>query len=116
MLCGERLKIPAQKHKADHILQRLHLGVTFQPFLAQQDAYPVLRRRWSAPVAIVVNGFLFALIHFIPILIPGLFLVGIVLAWVRERSGSLLPCMLVHALQNTVVLFSIYAVMNGMAG
>lgn len=77
--------------------------------------YPVLRRRWSAPVAIVVNGFLFALIHFIPILIPGLFLVGIVLAWIRERSGSLLPCMLVHALQNTVVLFSIYAVMNGMA-
>lgn len=78
--------------------------------------YPVLRRRWSAPIAIVVNGFLFALIHFIPILIPGLFLVGIVLAWVRERSGSLLPCILVHALQNTVVLFSIYAMMNGMAG
>lgn len=77
--------------------------------------YPVLRRRWSSQVAIVVNGLLFALIHFIPILIPGLFLVGIVLAWVRERSGSLIPCMLVHALQNTVVLFSIYAVMNGMA-
>lgn len=77
--------------------------------------YPVLRRRWSPQVAIVVNGFLFALIHFIPILIPGLFLVGMILAWVRERSGSLIPCMLVHALQNTVVLFSIYAVMNGMA-
>lgn len=78
--------------------------------------YPVLRRRWAPAMAITINGFLFALIHFIPILLPGLFLVGIVLAWVRERSGSLIPCMLVHALQNAVVLFSIYAVMNGMAG
>lgn len=78
--------------------------------------YPVLRRRWSPQVAIVANGFLFALIHFIPILIPGLFFVGIVLAWVRERSNSLIPCMLIHALQNAVVLFGIYAVMNGMAG
>lgn len=76
--------------------------------------YPVLRRRWSVPLAIGVNGLVFALIHFIPILIPGLCLVGIVLAWIRERSGSLIPCILVHALQNAVVVVSIYAVMNGM--
>lgn len=75
--------------------------------------YPLLRRRWSANVAIVVNGFLFALIHFIPLLIPGLFFVGIVLAWVRERSGSLIPCILLHAMQNGLVLLGIYAMMNG---
>lgn len=78
--------------------------------------YPLLRQRWSPAIAIVVNGFVFALIHFIPILIPGLFFVGMVLAWVRERSGSLIPCILVHALQNGIVLFGIYAMMNGMAG
>jgi hypothetical protein len=76
--------------------------------------YPVLRRRWSAPVAIVVNGFLFALIHVIPILLPGLFFVGIVLAWVRERSGSVIPCMVIHALQNGTVLLVIYATLNGL--
>jgi uncharacterized protein len=76
--------------------------------------YPVLRRRWSANVAIVLNGFLFALIHFIPILIPGLLFVGIVLAWVRERSDSIIPCILLHAMQNGIVLFGIYAMMSGM--
>ncbi|MBX3012406.1 MAG: CPBP family intramembrane metalloprotease [Caldilineaceae bacterium] len=75
--------------------------------------YALLRERWSAPIAILANGFLFAFIHFIPLLIPGLFLVGIVLAWVRERSGSLIPCMLVHALQNGIVLVGIYGMMNG---
>lgn len=78
--------------------------------------YPVLRQRWSPKVAIVSNGLIFALIHFIPILVPGLFFVGMVLAWVRERSGSLIPCILVHALQNAVVLFGIYAAVNRMAG
>lgn len=78
--------------------------------------YPLLRRRWSAHVAIVVNGFLFALIHFIPILIPGLFFVGIVLAWVRERSGSLIPCILLHAMQNGLVLLGIYTMLNGGGG
>ena len=75
--------------------------------------YPVLRRRWSSPIAIGVNGLLFALIHVIPVILPGLFFVGIVLAWVRERSGSLWPCILLHALQNGIVLFGIYTVVNG---
>lgn len=74
--------------------------------------YPLLRQRWSPKIAIVINGFVFALIHFIPILIPGLFFVGMVLAWLRERSGSIIPCMLLHALQNGLVLLSIYAVLN----
>ncbi len=76
--------------------------------------YPLLRQRWSARVAIVLNGFVFALIHFIPLLIPGLFFVGMVLAWVRERSGSIIPCILLHAAQNSIVLFSLYAMSNGM--
>jgi uncharacterized protein len=74
--------------------------------------YPLLRQRWSPKIAIVINGLVFALIHFIPILIPGLFFVGMVLAWVRERSGSIIPCMLLHAVQNGLVLLSIYAVLN----
>ncbi len=76
--------------------------------------YPLLRQRWSPKVAIVINGFVFALIHFIPLLIPGLFFVGIVLAWVRERSGSIIPAILLHAAQNAIVLYGLYAVMNGM--
>lgn len=74
--------------------------------------YPLLRQRWSAPVAIGINGLLFSLIHVIPVILPGLFFVGIVLAWVRERSGSLWPCIFLHALQNGVVLLGIYVAVN----
>jgi membrane protease YdiL (CAAX protease family) len=29
--------------------------------------------------------------------LPGLLVLGVVLGWLYERSGSLLPCVLVHA-------------------
>jgi membrane protease YdiL (CAAX protease family) len=74
--------------------------------------YPLLRQRWSMWPAIVVNGLLFSLIHVLPPLLPGLFIVGMVLAWVRERSGSLIPGILLHALQNGVVLWGIYQLTN----
>lgn len=70
--------------------------------------YPLLRLRLSMWPAIVVNGLLFSVIHLLPPLLPGLFIVGMVLAWVRERSGSLIPCILLHALQNGIVLLGIY--------
>ncbi len=75
--------------------------------------YPLLRRRWSLWPAILLNGLLFALIHVLPPLLPGLFLVGVVLAWVREKSGSIVPCILLHALQNGIVLWGIYQLANG---
>lgn len=75
--------------------------------------YPLLRQRWSMWPAIVINGLLFSLIHLLPPLLPGLFVVGMVLAWVRERSGSLIPCIMLHALQNGVVLWGIYQLANG---
>lgn len=78
--------------------------------------YPVMRRRWAMWPAIVINGLAFSLIHLIPPLLPGLFFVGMVLAWVREKSGSLIPCILLHALQNGIVLFGIYAAANGLGG
>lgn len=70
--------------------------------------YPVMRQRWGAPVAITANALAFALLHVIPILLPGLFFVGLILAWVRERSGSIGPTILMHALQNALVLWGIY--------
>jgi len=70
--------------------------------------YPVMRRRWGVPWAIGLNALAFALIHFIPLLIPALFFVGLVLAWVRQRSNSVLPGIFLHALQNGLVVYAIY--------
>lgn len=76
--------------------------------------YPVLRQRWSPRWAIGVNALIFALIHFIPILIPGLFFVGLVLTWVRERTDSVIPGIILHCLQNGLVVMAIYAASQGL--
>ncbi|MCX6049256.1 MAG: type II CAAX endopeptidase family protein [Chloroflexi bacterium] len=74
--------------------------------------YPVLRRSWGVTFAIILSALLFGLAHVIPVLIPGLFFVGLILAWVRERSGSVIPGMLIHALQNGIIIIAIYAQSN----
>jgi hypothetical protein len=74
--------------------------------------YPIMRRRWGAGWAMVLNALVFALAHFLPVLIPGLFFVGLILAVVRERSQSVLPGILLHVLQNGIVVMGIYAVAN----
>lgn len=71
--------------------------------------YPVMRRRWGAGWAIPINALFFALVHFIPVLIPGLFLMGLILAWMRERSGSIGPGILLHVFQNGLVVLVIFA-------
>lgn len=74
--------------------------------------YPVLRRSWGVTLAIILNALLFGFAHVVLILIPGLFFVGLILAWVRERSGSVIPGMLLHALQNGIIIIGIYALAN----
>jgi uncharacterized protein len=70
--------------------------------------YPVMRRRWGSVAAVVLNALLFALIHYFPILLPGLFTSGLIFAWVRERSGSIIPSIVLHSLQNGFAVMGIY--------
>jgi membrane protease YdiL (CAAX protease family) len=74
--------------------------------------YPLLRERMPAFFAIVLNALLFALVHFIPVLIPGLFVVGLMLAYLRERSGSIWPGVLYHSLQNALGVLAISLVLT----
>lgn len=74
--------------------------------------YPLLRRRLAAPLAIAINAAIFAAVHAIPLLMPGLFVIGLCLAFLRERSGSVLPGMLYHAMQNGLAMLAIYAALN----
>ena len=74
--------------------------------------YPLMRARMGALPAIALNALLFALVHFVPLLIPGLFVVGMLLAYLRERSGSIWPSVLYHTLQNSLALFAINAALS----
>ena len=74
--------------------------------------YPLLRRHVGALVAILLNAAIFAIFHVIPLLLPGLFVVGLFLAYIRERSSSIWPCVLLHALQNGFALLAINATLS----
>ena len=65
-----------------------------------------LRGVVSGAWAIVVSGVLFGVFH--EVLFPGRLLtstfLGLVLGWVRWRTGSVVPCMVLHVLHNGLLL------------
>jgi membrane protease YdiL (CAAX protease family) len=65
--------------------------------------YGSLRSRLSVPSAAVICGLVFGLIHFGTGLsaVPILIVLGIIFCLVREKTGSLYPCIGMHALNNT---------------
>ena len=67
-----------------------------------------LMRTWKNPACvIVVSALIFGLAHGNPKQIPFAFVTGLALGWIYYRTGSLLPSMLMHFLNNcsSVLLF-----------
>ncbi len=62
--------------------------------------YGALRRRWGFWGAALVSSLAFGLFHVIPLQVLTAMLLGLVLCWVYERSGSLWAPVLVHLVNN----------------
>jgi len=60
--------------------------------------------------AIAISALLFALIHFNPAQMPHAFLIGLLLGWMYWRTGSILPGMAYHWVNNSAayVLYAFY--------
>lgn len=60
--------------------------------------------------AIVISAVLFAVVHFNPVQMPHAFLIGLLLGWMYYRTGSILPGVAFHWVNNTVayVLYNLY--------
>lgn len=69
----------------------------------------MLRRGITPWIAIVVSAMIFGLVHGNPQQIPFAFLVGMLFAFVYYRTGSVIPCMICHIVNNStaVVLMNI---------
>lgn len=64
--------------------------------------YTRMRKGMSAKAAIILSSLVFGLAHGEIIWILSAFSMGVVLAWVFEKTGSLLPCIIIHAVNNTL--------------
>ena len=72
--------------------------------------YTWLRQRLPASAAIPVSAAGHAAIHGFPAILPLAFILGLGFGWVRERSGSTVPTIIVHAVHNAALIgWSYYA-------
>lgn len=71
--------------------------------------YPLLRRSLRFFAAAMISALCFAMLHWIPPLIPAFTIIGFVLAAAREMSGSLWPPIIIHGLFNAINIISLYA-------
>lgn len=58
-----------------------------------------MHNHWAA---IVLSAALFALVHFNPVQMPHAFCLGLLLGWMYYRTGSVIPGIAVHWVNNTV--------------
>lgn len=61
---------------------------------------PVMKSRWAA---IAISAALFSLVHMNPAQMPFAFIAGLLLGWMYCRTGSILPGVAYHWMNNTLV-------------
>ena len=76
------------------------IGPVFEELLFRGAITRELLRRYPTWMAIVVSALLFGVAHLNPVQAVCGFLLGILLAWVYVRTGSLLPGLLIHVVNN----------------
>jgi sodium transport system permease protein len=75
--------------------------VTFRGFILTG-----LQRRFRPRTAVLLSSFLFSLLHMNVFQFVPTFLLGVVLAYLTTRCGSILPSILFHLLYNTILVLS----------
>lgn len=80
-----------------------------EEFLFRGLVHRWISERTGMWIAIPISAAVFAALHGIPMLIPPLFVVGCLLAWVYEKSGSIWPCIVLHGVYNAAMTISLYA-------
>ncbi len=83
-----------------------------EEFLFRGLLYPWLRSRWRVFPAVVMSSLLFAAMHVHPAVVAPVFLLGVIMALLREYGRSLWAPILFHAVHNSamfLVMFSLIA-------
>lgn len=73
-----------------------------EEFICRGILLPALRDRWGTGTALVVSSLAFGAMHLNPWQFGYATLIGLVLGWLRIRTGSVFPGVLMHALNNGI--------------
>ncbi|NLV90923.1 MAG: CPBP family intramembrane metalloprotease [Firmicutes bacterium] len=72
-------------------------------------AYSVLRSKWGSTIAAVVTSLVFAMVHLYTIHFLPIYLLGLALCYLYERSKSLVPAIIAHGAMNLVIAWLTYS-------
>jgi len=109
LLAGEDLPYN-DIHDAGFGIFAIFLFFCLLPGITEEIGFRGLIQHWLHTVlkpwrAIILASALFAAMHLSIATIPYLFFVGMLLGWVKWKTGSLYPSMALHIIHNAVVLF-----------
>lgn len=85
------------------------LGPVLEELLFRGAITRELLRKFRPGMAIFISGLLFGLIHFNPVQTVFGFLAGMLLAWLYWRTRSVIPCVVVHVLNNSLSVYAMLA-------
>ena len=86
------------------------LAPVFEELIFRGILFSSLRKKFSFPTSMVASGLIFALAHgYGVIAFMSVLWSGLLWAWTYERTGSVIPGMLAHAVNNGLVVYSLVA-------
>jgi membrane protease YdiL (CAAX protease family) len=92
------------------IVRACVLAALAEEMLFRGVLYAWLRQRLRASAAIPLSAAAHTAIHGFPAIFPLAFVMGLGFGWVRERSGSTVPTIVVHTVHNAVMIGLAYQV------
>lgn len=94
------------------MIQPVLITPLFEELTFRGSFYGWLRSKRGAGAAIVISSTVFAIYHPLVWLWPMALLIGLGAAWVRERTGSITPFLLVHVV-NSIWMIGLAYVVSG---
>jgi uncharacterized protein len=79
--------------------------VFFRGFL-----YAGLRARWGVGWGLCLSALIFAVVHLIPGVLPPIFIMGLLFAWLYETTASIWPGIALHGAVNAMAFLAVYLV------
>ena len=82
------------------------LGPILEELLFRGSITKVLLQKYSPTKAILYSGLIFGIIHFNPVQVVGGVLLGFLFAWLYYKSGSIIPGIVIHIMNNSLSVYS----------
>jgi membrane protease YdiL (CAAX protease family) len=87
------------------IIEAAFIGPIFEEILYRGVITKSLLKSYSPARAIIISALMFGIAHFNPAQIPTAILAGVLFAWLYYVTGSLIPGIIIHILNNSLSTF-----------